>query len=63
MHMVLGLGSENVNFQEIRGTELLDLIFEDFVYFLKKIKQLWTKYLMDLIRNVLRNSEITVLFQ
>ena len=34
------------------GTAPLDLIFEDFVYFLKKIKELWTKYPMYLIRKV-----------
>ena len=31
--------------------------------FSQKIKQHWTKYPMDLIRNVPRNSKITVLFQ
>ena len=39
------------------------LSFEDSVYFLKKMKQLWTKYPMDLIRNVPINSKIIVLFQ
>ena len=51
----------------LRGTAPRDLIFEDFVhifcaYFLKKIKQLLTKYPMDLSRNVPRNPKITVLF-
>ena len=31
--------------------------------FSQKIKQLWTKYPMDLVRNVPRNSKITVLLQ
>ena len=31
--------------------------------FSKKMKQLWTKYPMDLIRNVPINSKIIVLFQ
>ena len=31
--------------------------------FSHKIKQLWTKYSMDLVRNVPRNSKITVLLQ
>ena len=48
---------------KLRGTAALELIFEDFVYFLKKIKQLWTNYPMDFIRNVPRNQKITVLFQ
>ena len=47
----------------LSGIAALDLIFEDFVYFPRKIKQLWTKYPMDLIRNIPRNSRITVLFQ
>ena len=46
----------------------LCLIFEDFVHFLKKERkqqqqQLWTKFPTDLVRNVLRNSKITVLLQ
>ena len=45
------------------GTAPQGLIFEDFVHFLKKTKQLWTKYPMDLVRNVPRNSKITVLLQ
>ena len=39
------------------------LFLKTFVHFLKKIKQLRTKYPMDLVRNVPRNSKITVLFQ
>ena len=31
--------------------------------FSQKIKQLWTKHLMDLVRHVPRNSKITVLLQ
>ena len=31
--------------------------------FSQKIKQLWTKYCMDLVRNIPRNSKITVLLQ
>ena len=31
--------------------------------FSQKIKQLWIKYPMDLVRNILRNSKITVLLQ
>ena len=46
-----------------RGTAPLDLIFEDFVYFLKKLKQLRKRYQMNLIRNIQRNSKTTVLFQ
>ena len=42
---------------ELMGYCTLDLIFKDFVYLLKKIKHLWTKYTMDLIRNVPRNSK------
>ena len=59
------------------GTVLLDLIFEDFVYFVKKLKkkkkhhhhhqqqqqQHLTEYPMDLIRNVPMNLKITILFQ
>ena len=47
-------------FAYLWGTVPLGLIFEDFVYFLKKIKQLWIKYPMDLVRNVPRNSKILV---
>ena len=37
--------------------------FWRFCAFSQKIKQLWTKYPMDLVRNVPRNSKITVLLQ
>ena len=51
----------------IRGTFFFPFIVFSFllktVYFLNKIKQLWTKYPVDLIRNVPRNWIITVSFQ
>ena len=39
------------------GTSPLDLLFENCV-FSQKIKQLWTKYPPDVIRNVSMNSKI-----
>ena len=41
----------------------LDLVFEDFCVFYPKIKKLSTKYPMDLIKNVPRNSKISFFFQ
>ena len=48
---------------EISGTAPLGLIFWRLCAFSQNIKQLWTKNLMDLVRNVPRNSKITVLLQ
>ena len=48
-------GTKHMRCIYFRGTASLGLIFEDFAHFLKKIKQLWTKYPMDLVRNVPRN--------
>ena len=51
--------------KSLRGYCIWDLIFEDIVYIFsqKKLKQLRTKYPMDLISNVPMNLKITVLFQ
>ena len=49
--------------EHLRGYCTPGPYFWRFCVFSQKIKHLWTKYPMDLIRNVPRNSKITVLFQ
>ena len=49
-------------FSALRGTAPQSLIFENFAHFLKKINQLWTKYPLDLVRNVPRNSKLLFYF-
>ena len=53
--------SKLCEWKHLGGTAPLGLIFEDFFCIFLKIKQLWTKKPMDLVRNVPRNSKITVL--
>ena len=49
--------------QHLRGYCTSGPYFRKVYAFSQKIKQLWTKYPMDLVRNVPRNSKITVLLQ
>ena len=51
------------NTQTLRGYCTSGPYFWRLCAFSQKINQIWTKYLMDLVRNVLRNSKITVLLQ
>ena len=50
-------------FHILRGYCTSGPYFWRFCAFSQKIKQLWTKYPMDLVRNVPRNSKITILLQ
>ena len=50
-------------FSVLRGYCTSEPYFLRLCAFSQKIKQLWTKYPMDLVRNIPRNSKITVLLQ
>ena len=56
-------GSNNVIEHALRGYCTPEPYFWRLCAFSQKIKQLRTKYPMDLVRNVQRNSKITVLLQ
>ena len=55
--------NQAIQSRPLRGNSTPGPYFGRLCAFSQKIKQLWTKYSVDLVRNVPRNSKITVLFQ
>ena len=63
MHCMCYMNSTHFQFRALRGNCTPRPYFWRLCAFSRKIKQFRTKYPMDLVRNVPRNSKITVLLQ